>query len=270
LEAKVISIIDEQGIERFLGNNPAPVRYTWRTYGDVPQTPMVPRSRWKELIAALPPGPDAWYLPPTHDQDGAGMCNCSATAGALEASRGKQGLPYVSLSGGDLYHRICGGSDRGSMLEDGLRESMAVGIASTTVVPYMDWQRSHPEAAPDRARFRVLEAFLCPTFDHCFSAALEGFDLISGVMWYNNYKVDSEGWLPRQGRGGGGGHAVHGYKPAVRGDTFGIWHQNSWTSQWGLQGRCVFPEDMYEGPVGGWWAVRSVTTEPDDTPAPRS
>jgi hypothetical protein len=108
----------------------------------------------------------------------------------------------------------------------------------------------------------VLEAYLCPTFDHCFSAVLEGFDLVSGIWWYDSYaRSDADGWLPAPG-GRKGGHAVHGYRPTYRGNEYGIAHKNSWTPRFGVNGRCVFPERCYQAhDIGGWWAVRSIVDE---------
>lgn len=253
------SFIDETGHERFLGNlEPLTgLARAWPIYGDVPSAPMIARSQWPQFCRTL----DDNYLPPVHDQDGIGMCNCSATVAAMERQRLMQGLPLISLSGGDLYLRISGGVDRGSMLEDGIAEAMKNGVASVQVCPYLDWRREASGASQDRKRFKVLEAFLCPTFDHCFSAVCCGFSLISGIMWYSNYRPDSDGWLPSRGAGGGGGHAVMGYSPMMRGGKFGIAHENSWGASWGINGRCVFPEEAYRGPVGGWWAVRSMTDE---------
>jgi hypothetical protein len=266
----MLSITLEDGSEVFLGNlePPAGLTKAWPTYGDVPATPMFPRSQWKDLVGANT-GPGDPFLGPVHDQDGIGMCNCSATCSAAERRRLAQGLPYVAFSGGDLYGRICGGQDQGSLLEDGLHESMTNGLAPVEDgAPYLKWQGVPPGPSAARNKGKVLEAWLCPTFDHCFCAVLAGFDLISGVMWYNNYTPAGDGWLPSQGRGGGGGHAVHGYKPTFKDNTYGIWHKNSWKASWGLHGCCVFPEAMYRGPVGGWWAVRVVTDEGGDVPPP--
>lgn len=273
----MLSFKDSTGQERFLGNVAAPLRFSWPTYGDTPTTPMVPRSEWKRLVDQLPggAGPEWPYLSPTHDQNGVGQCNADATTSALESQRLMQGLPLVLLSSGDLYHRINGGSDRGSLLEDGIREAYN-GVATVDDCNGNIWRRGQWRAgtADQRRPYRLLEAFLCPTFDHCFSATLMGFGLISGVLWYSNYEPGPDGWLP-PGRGQGGGHAVHGYKPTYKGDQFGIRHKNSWTERWGLKlgsigGLCVFPEGAYRGPVGGWWAVRSVTdTGTPDLPVPK-
>lgn len=261
--ADILSIEDESGVTRHLGNiaPPAGLVRAWPTYGDTAETPMVPRTQWAQHCHREPPTNKLFFTPPTHDQNGYGMCNASATTAAMEARRARQGLPYVKLSAGDLYGRINGGVDRGSLLEDGLMEATAKGVASVDVVPYLDWRSDGSEAVKSRAKYRVLEAFLCPTFAHCMSAVISGFDLISGIMWYSNYTPDADGWLP-SGRGQAGGHAVYGFLPMMRGSTFGIGHQNSW-NVWGWKGTgfCVFPEASYSGPVGGWWAVRSVVDE---------
>lgn len=261
------SIIDDTGHERFLGNLVplTALMESWPTYGDTAQTPMVPRSRWKEFCD--PSNELHPFLPPVHDQDGIGMCNASAACAALEFRRALQGLPAVKLSGGDLYGRINGGQDRGSLLEDGMRALMRDGVASVEVISYLDW-RSRKATAADRGRYKVLEAFICPTFDHCMSAVIAGFSLVSGIMWHSNYTPGADGWLPRPA-GRAGGHAVMGYAPACRGNEFGIWHLNSWGTGWGRNGRVVFPEASYTGPVGGWWAIRSVVDEGGVIPLPK-
>ena len=250
------------GTTRRLGNI-VPLKDTiGPVFGEATNTRLIPRSRWDSLLANYQPGPDHPFLPPVHDQNGVGQCNASATVAAMEFCRAMQGLPHVSLSAADLYHRINGGRDQGSLLADGIREAVGRGVGTTQTSGYLwksgSWKGPAPDA--ERARYRVIEAYLCPTFDHCFSAVLQGFALISGIMWYSNYNPDRDGWLP-QGSGGAGGHAVFGYKPTKRGSTYGIWHQNSWSAGWGLSGRCVFPEPSYAGPVGGWWAVRAIVDE---------
>lgn len=269
----MISVTDSNGILRWMGNNPAPLKTSWAHFGANPTTTLIPRDQWKSLVDALPGGNSSeWpWLNPAHDQDGVGQCNADATTGAMESQRSKQGLPYVALSAGDLYDRINGGSDNGSSLEDGLAESVARGVGTVQTYGGDVWSRGRGGCPQEeRNAYRVVEAFLCPTFDHCFSAVLQGFDLVSGIMWYDSFNPDNAGWLPSRGAGGGGGHAVHGYKPTYRGDVFGIWHQNSW-GRWGLSsngiyGLCVFPESLYNGPVGGWWAVRQVTDNANDIP----
>lgn len=263
-----LPVIHAAGEDRKLGNI-ATVRLAkaWPTFGDVPSTPMIPRSQWDQYVRT-DLGADPW-LPYVRDQDGIGQCNAEATCAAIEASRAEQGLPPVRLSAADLYNRINRGVDDGSTLEDGLHEAMTAGVGTEATAGTL-WRPGMRGAPPEeRARFRVTEAFLCPSFEHCFSAVIAGFKLVSGVVWYGNYNPGLDGWLPAAQGSPVGGHAVFGYMPVKRGATYGIGHQNSWTPRWGIGGRCVFPEPMYaDGAVGGWWAVRLVTDEGGGVPAP--
>jgi hypothetical protein len=268
------SIIDENGIERFLGNNLplGRMRYSWSVYGDSPKAPMVSRSEWPALITEMGLGYDHPHLGYVHYQGSIGQCNADATASLAEFCRSMQGLSEVKLSAADLYGCINGGSDRGSMLEDAMSQMLRVGIGTVATCGTL-WQgrRQVYASNEERAKYKATEIWLCPTFDHCMSAVLMGFGLVSGIMWHNNYSPDSDGWLPARGRGMGGGHAVFGYKPAMRNNKYGIWHQNSW-GEWGLnkKGKCVFPEEVYDHNIGGWWAVRQMVTEEGDVPPPRS
>jgi hypothetical protein len=261
--SKDISIILPDGSARRLGNNPHPsgIMRAWPQFGATPTANTIPRSQWDGLIAAFDPGADFPFLPPVHDQDGIGQCNCDDTTALIESCRCEQGLPYVQLSAADLYDRINGGVDEGSFLEDAMAEALARGVG-TAATSGTIWRRGMRQApADERARFKVLEALLCPTFEHCMSAVLQGFKLSTGITWCNNYDPDPEGWLPSPGSSVGG-HAIFGYKPAKRGSQYGIWHRNSWGPNWGLGGSFVIPETAYRrGAVGGWWAVRAVTDE---------
>lgn len=265
----------DNGMVVRLGNVKPPdgLASAWPTFGAVPNTPMIPRSEWRDRIDASGKGPDVgWTMPYVMDQTNIGMCNPAATASAMESCRAKQGLKVRKLSAGDLYRRICfNGRDSGSLLEDGIRVAMAEGLPTTDTCPFLDWKHDFAAAAPERKQNKVLEAFVCPTFDACVSAVLSGFDLISGIEWANSYfNPGADGWLPAPA-GNAGGHAIHGlkatYKSTSNGTTFGIWHKNSWTPSWGLDGMFVIPEFAYEGQVGGWWAVRAVTDEGNIVPA---
>src|ERR1700679_3273702 len=101
-------IIDDNGYTRFLGNNIPPfgLAKSWRTYGDVPETPIISRDHWQPTDLSN-------YMSPVKDQDGIGACNAFDTCYILEGCRTIQGLSHVTLSPGYLYGNINGGVDRG-------------------------------------------------------------------------------------------------------------------------------------------------------------
>jgi len=256
----VNSFIDDTGCERLLGNLDAPLTGLWPVYGDDPnKTPMVPRSEWQPCSMEA-------FLPPVHNQENVGMCNASATCAALEACRALQGLEYKQLSAGHLYGKINGGVDRGSLLEEGLRESMSRGVCTVDTVPYLNWRLRPSNATAEALSYRVLEAWLCPTFDHVASALQRGFLVIEGIMWYSNFRPDGDGWLPARGSGRPGGHALCGYGLAERGGAWGARTRNSWSAQWGANGNCVIPETLFGSQIGGMWAVRVVVDEGGQVP----
>lgn len=231
-------------------------------YGDggLPDMPMIPRSKWPELIQdgeELAPDAAFGY---THDQNGFGMCTNSATTAAMEDTRIMQGGELFKLSAGDLYRRSGGGRDQGSTLTAALRFAMEEGVASCETVEYLDWRNAGgAEAAEDRTRHKILEAFWCPTFDHAVSALLSGFRTVCGIAWGNGFEPDSDGWIEYRG-GGGGGHALKNYKPFRRGNRYGLGTDNSWKPTWGRNGRCILAEGHFRSNVfGGLFAVRVVT-----------
>lgn len=235
------------------------------TFGDVnTKTQEIPPSKWDEMLAAYNMDWRTPNLPDDKNQNGVGQCNANAAALAMEHRRIIQGLRRVSLSPADLYDRINGGHDDGSLLEDALSELRTNGIGTTETSGDL-WKRGHFKggaSGQERARYRADEVFDCPTFGHQFSAALQGFSLVTGIMWYDNYTPDSEGWLPAP-RGNYGGHAIFGFKPTKRGSQYAIWHKQTWGPTWSpsTEGHFAIPQNRYDGRIGGCYAIRLVTDE---------
>ena len=228
-------------------------------------TKLIDRSKWPSLLAAYnsidwtQPG-----LPRKKNQNGVGQCNPTAAALAMEHCRARQGLHEVILSPADLYVRINGGHDDGSLLEDALSELQTNGIGTSTTCGDL-WKQGYfkgQASAQERNRFRADEVYHCPSFDHQFSAALQGFSLVTGISWYDNYTPDADGWLPEP-NGNYGGHAIFGYKPTVRNGRYAIWHMQTWGDSYAphTDGSFAIPEDRYDGNIGGCYAIRSVTDE---------
>lgn len=261
------------GSTKKLGNIAPPgnkLKGTWKVYGDYPQTPMIKREDWKPVDLRT-------FLPPVKDQDGIGSCNAFSTIYCSEGCRAVQGHAfgtptYAKLSPGFLYGLINGGSDDGSMLEDAIKTMTDVGTCLATTVGELDWKH-RPQAAYDEAKkFRFLEAYWCPTFGHMASACQSGFFVSSGLMWYDNYNTDGDGWLPFRPRGNAGGHAVARCGLAINkdGKTWGLPGPNSWTEEYGAKGYMTIPEQLYNEAIGGFWALRQMVDEGQVVPLPPS
>lgn len=261
-------IIQEGGDARKLCARPiedgAPV--PMHTFGETPTTRLIPPDQWAECDLSH-------FASPIKDQNGIGACNAFATVNALEACRRMKGLPDVLLSPGDLYARINGGRDRGSLPEDALRVALETGIATAASVPILNWRSPINNAATqaERARYRFTEALWCPTFAHAASALQQGFVLDTAVWWYQYDAPDADGWLKDRGSGNRGGHAIMGCGLVRRGSTWGIKIANSWGRAWGRDGFGVLPAARCEAgtPVFRWWALREVVQEPGELPAPK-
>lgn len=266
----------EDGFLAALGGGDAPrkmgamklarLKRDWKVFGEHPAVPLVRRADWKEVDYSA-------FLPPVYDQDGRGQCASSAACSILETARAMAGLPSVKLSAGDLYSRVNGGRDDGSTLEDNLYELLTNGVAPASVVPYV-WDgrvRNDPATKAERLKYRIAEVYLCRTFDALASANMLGFVCEEALDWYDNFTPDADGWLPRRGRGGVGGHALtnYGLKRAADG-TWGSRTRNSWSAAWGAHGNCVIPESLLDDTYGGFWAVRAVsqTAEVKRPPSP--
>lgn len=271
------TIVLPDGTTRRMGclRPPAGLTKAWRTYGSKDDEPLIPRSEWPALIESFGPGPEFPFLPPQHDQNGRGQCCPEATTTCIESQRMSQGLPYVQLSPADLYDRINGGADNGSMLEDALHEATTNGVG-TAATSGLIWNPGlHKAPATERARFRVLEFVLLPTFDHLMSALLKGRRAIGGVVWFNNYTPGPDGWMPT-GQSEVGGHSTMAFQPAMRavgGATqFGAWNRQSWGAGWHpTTNNCfVLAERQYLGPVGGMWSPRDVVDEGHVVPEPQA
>lgn len=259
--------IEEGGEIRRLGTLPAttsrPIELN-QEFGSVGAATLIPRSQWKPVSFRS-------LFPRIKDQDGVGMCNCSATGNVVEGCRRMVGgVADVDLSAGDLYHRISGGTDRGSLPEEALKEMMLRGMAPVSAVQYLDWRGSHPSVVNDRLKYRITEALWCPTFDHVASALQQGFLVDLGVWWYGRDPLNADGWLFNPS-GSRGGHAVCACELAEKNGNWGIGIVNSWTASWGQSGFGILPESrVSEGcQVFQAWACRGVIQESGTFPAPQ-
>jgi len=218
-----------------------------------PDVTVIPRNQWAEIDFSH-------LVPEILDQDGQGACNAFASVQTLHVLRNQAGLPYVKLSAGNLYGRINGGVDAGSLLSDAVRTLEKEGVCTADTVPELQWRRrSWPRGWEEEAkRFRILEAWDCPSFDHLATALLLGFPVNLGILVGNHFNPGSDGWVPDY-RGGGGGHAMCGVGLLFHRErnAWGIKVANSWGKRWGRDGFGIVPESYFQRtPFTDGWAVR--------------
>jgi hypothetical protein len=231
-------------------------RLAWNTFGEQIGSPeLIPERDWFEI--------DYCHLAsPIMDQDGRNACCGFASTQIVEAERRQEGLDEVDLSPGDLYARINGGRDQGALLEDALEELMRNGISTrATVHPLTVYQNQiDPRAAGERALYRMLEAWWCPTPQHVVSAVLRGFRVLGGVFWYDSDRPDSDGYLPTTEFGRRGGHAIPFFGVHKHRNQWWLGFPNSWGVGWGRRGWGYFPVGrLGDGSQNfGMWAMRSV------------
>lgn len=252
----MIGTIVVDGVERKLGCLPrrVPVGSVFPVF-DSPRTPIIPRKEWR---------PVDWshFVDQVLDQDGTAACNAFASVQCMHVLRRMNGLPFVLLSAGNLYGRINNGRDEGSYLSDSLLELQTNGVCRASIVPMLEWRQHRwpPEWKADAIKFRAVEVYDCPSFDHLVSAILQGFVVNLGIMVGNNFTVQPDGWL-RDYTGGYGGHAMCGvgvdFHPTRH--VWGIKVVNSWGDNWGREGFAIVPESYFKS---NWfqdgWAIRVV------------
>ena len=223
-----------------------------------PKPAIIPRDMWREVDFSH-------FVPEILDQDAQGSCSAFASVQALHVCRAIAGAPYVRLSPGNLYGRINGGRDAGATLADAIAALEVVGVCRASIIGEYEWRQSRWPAGwkEDAKKFRVTEAWDCPTFEQISSAIQHGFATVVGVFVGRNFRVGSDGWVADYA-GGGGGHALCGvglkYHPTRR--TWGVLVANSWGANWGMRGFAVIPENYFRySPFADAWAVR-VTVDP--------
>lgn len=202
-----------------------------------------------------------------------GSCNGFAGALALTRARVRRGLKRVDLSGAYLYSLINGGSDNGSMLEDGMRVMQSKGIASEMLV---GWDAIYPNrynrasADAEALRYQGFECYATRTILGTFTAAALGFDLVVAVHVGSNFeRVDSEGVPGRSS--GPGNHAVGADGlTCVQGSRLALTNFNSWDVVYGQEGRMCLTQDHLAQTIQNhtFYAIRSTDDDPDATNPP--
>jgi len=180
------------------------------------------------------------------NQANQGSCCGAAACGLVMLLRAMAGLKKLIMSQASLYGQGNGGRDQGMAIDTCLRKLSTVGACPTSVIEQYDWHGFRRKTWMDgwekvAAKYRIMEWWDCPTYDHIATANKYGMPVIYGAK----------------------GHAVCRLKP--RKDL------NSWDYSWGDNGVgewATVREMKYDVPRYGAWAGRVMFDPPGDGDVP--
>lgn len=218
--------------------------------------PTIPRSEWKERSGR-------GLGVPILDQNGFGSCVGHGGGGAMMSLWRRQGGPPVMLSSCFLYGNINGGRDQGASIIDAMQSLQSQGICLESEVPEGNIYSSRfPKSSYATAKNFILEdAYTLASFDEIGTAQHLGWDVVYGIAVGNSFpNLNGDGIAP----------AFRGYaNHCMRSDGLkynasrGMWmfdNVNSWSRQFGLDGRCYLTEDHFSRvPQLEAFAVRSLS-----------
>lgn len=183
-------------------------------------------------------GRDRWGTERIKNQGNRGACNGFAGATALEQSREILGQDFVALSGEGLYAQINGGSDRGSLLNEGMEAIMRTGIPPQSMVPHEEylWRRISQEAKDACSRFRAHECYRVDDELELADGLASGFTGVVAVHATNAWsRIDNNGVCGTSN--GVGNHAVAVDGIRIVGGELQFDMPNSWDLTFGDNGR---------------------------------
>lgn len=252
---------DGFGVERRLGNFPAPYGYHLPHMGAVP---LVDPATWQEF--------DLTDCPVAiKDQGQFGACNGHAAATSLELARWIAGESHVDLSAWAIYATLCGGWDRGSSISEALTLLKQRGTCPDSFLPHgtINPSRITQAAAAEFPRFKIEIGYSLTGFDEMMAATQlrQPFNFSISVNTGFN-QLDADG-CP-QNQPGDNNHAVTGGLGAKRGKN-GEWMilcQNSWSTQWGLNGRFYIKRRNVGGRYFDAYTVVAISADPKNYQPP--
>lgn len=179
-----------------------------------------------------------WEGTRTKDQNGRNACNGYMVALLTELARELQGMPWVALSGDQIYSAINDGMDKGSMLDRGMKWAMQNGIAPESLVPKHEWRKNRiPKEAWDAApEYRGDEYYSVETEDQLYSGMASGYLLGYAITAIDRIGIPLDDQYWAKPTGGTGNHAVAGIDLAMRNNKIGVDTLNSWTTRFGYKG----------------------------------
>jgi hypothetical protein len=180
------------GHKRMLAAKPAPVKFA-ALPSYAASNPVFPVNEWYDLSRRNVFGSPDWI----EDQDGLNSCVGNGGVRTLRVIRALAGMKDVRLSPGFLYAHINGNRDEGAMIPDVIPALKKFGTCSFELMGqkpiYVSQLR--PDAKTDAARFTLVDAYRCNTWEETVSALLTGrYAACFGIMVGNSfYRFDQYG-----------------------------------------------------------------------------
>ncbi len=217
-------------------------------------------SQWQEIDLS-------WHKPPILDQGASSSCVGQAACAGMEVCYMQSGRPLVEFNPYFVYGLINNGRDAGAMISDSLKAMIQYGICQKENLPNgVMFKNQFPQTAYTNAtRFKLAQAYRCPTFNDICSALSLGFVTPLGIMVGNNFpQLDSEGVCPLPA-GGGGGHAILGVG-LKKSQRYGwlIKIMNSWSSRFGMNGYAYIHKGHFQSMMPDAFAIQAVIDDPQD------
>lgn len=226
--------------------------------------PLVPRSQWKEIDRRAEFGPQL-----IEDQNGFNDCTCEAAVVALAKSLVLMGhSTYTRLSPALPYSEINGGQDQGAFISHAL-EALKRGTCrfETHGRSPLFKHKIPAHAWAERTRFRVAEVYNAQTFDEIGSGLQLGFLAIYGIQVGRGFEQLSPNGVAPHFRGPGN-HAMSSDGMKQIGGKWYLDNVNSWSPDFGDEGRCYLGEQHFAGIDPDCWLIRAAQEDPQNAPPP--
>lgn len=258
---------DHTGTERLLTKLPYEGLKGCQTYDNVLKaSPLIPRSEYIDVDNRDVFGFEKWF----YDQLQHGSCSGQAVTSTIIKTRHQQGLPFVKLSPTYLYAQCNGGRDQGSVIAEILAAAKAGGTCRLELNDQntIYWNQVSQAAKADAPNYKISEAYRLTSFEEICDAILKGFFIVCGIYVGRNFEqTDANGVAGVTRAQPNHAVMVDGLKILPSGEVL-LDMANSWSFNWGYNGRIYLRDKHFAYVEGDHWAIRTVGQSPADPGTP--
>lgn len=176
---------------------------------------------------------------PTLDQNGYSCCASAAPVQCQFSAAGVNAPDQLQLSVCDLYYRVNGGSDQGNTLYAAQQALSSAGVCSTTTATL--WGVLDPQHKPgwqqDRKTHSPGKITYCETLEELNNELDKQHPAIFGCDVNESFAPNEAGIIGPRKPTRGDGHCLFTDAYSKVGTETYYHIQNSWGTQWGINGR---------------------------------